>query len=107
MKLYVINPSTKRRIYLKIDAHTRSELRRLIKKDVFTIRGKKYSINDVYAEDDSNSTTSGAVIGGLIGLLGGPIGVAVGAAAGGLLGNSINDGERKKVNSFNKRKNGK
>ncbi len=87
MRLYVINPDSKRKIYLKVNAISRSELKRRINKEYFTIRGKKYSINNVLAENDADSTTSGVVIGGIIGLLGGPIGVAIGATAGGILGN--------------------
>lgn len=104
MRLFVKSPNGQK-IYLKIKARTRSELRQRIGKDVFSIRGVKYKISDVFAESGSNSTITGAVLGGVIGLLGGPIGVLSGATAGGLLGYNDEERENELVDRFNKSKN--
>ena len=104
MRLYIKNREGQK-IYLRIKARTRSELRRQLGRDSFTIRGVKYQISDVYAERSSNSTLTGAVIGGMIGVLGGPVGVAIGATAGGFLGNNDDDKENGIVRRFNQSKN--
>ena len=104
MRLY-IRTKNKNKIYLKIKARTRSELRQLIGRDYFIIKGNRYKISDVIAEKSTNSTATGAVLGGLIGLLGGPIGVAIGSAAGGFIGNNDDDKESRLVNKFNKSRN--
>ena len=99
MRLYV-KPPGGQKIYLKVTARTRSELRQQLGKDTFKINGVHFKISDVHAESGSNSTLTGAIIGGIIGLLGGPVGVAIGASAGGLLGNNDDDKENELINRF-------
>ena len=92
----------KKRIYLRIIADTRSELLSKLRKKHFIVRGRRYSINDVYAEADKSSTAIGAIFGGIIGALGGPIGAITGGTIGGLVGNSSDSKEEHDVYTFNK-----
>jgi hypothetical protein len=80
----------------------RNDLRRRFNGDYFNIGdGFIYDVREVYAESESNSTAGGAVIGGLVGVLGGPIGLLIGAGLGGLIGNSSDEDENRRVNTFN------
>lgn len=101
MKLYVIN-SANQKVYLDVVASTRRELAQLIGSWNFYLGSSGYSVYDVYAENDSNNMTTGAVVGGAVGLLGGPIGVIVGGVVGGLIGNSSDESEDKQVHRFNR-----
>ncbi|MDR1226060.1 MAG: hypothetical protein LBK47_04085 [Prevotellaceae bacterium] len=98
MKLYVKTESGEK-VYLNISAATRAELSQKIGSNHFTIRGVLYSVNDVKAEKDRNTTT-GAVIGGALGILGGPLGIAIGSGLGALVGRAIS-GEDSEVDRFN------
>lgn len=104
MRLYVKAP-TGQKIYLKIKARTRTDLRQQIGRDTFKIRNVQYRISDVHAETGSNSLLTGAVIGGVIGLVGGPVGVVIGATAGGFLGNNEDDKDSAIVKRFNNSRN--
>jgi hypothetical protein len=102
MRLYVQNKRNPRlKIYLKVEASTRFELRNLLRGDYFTLNGIRYHVNDVKAESGSNSTATGAVLGGVIGLVGGPWGVAAGVTAGGLLGKQEDNRDNERVSRFN------
>lgn len=103
MRLFVRNKrNPKEKIYLKVKANTRTELRQQLRSDYFSLKGVRYKISDVIAESGSDSTATGAVLGGVIGLLGGPLGVAIGAAAGGLLGNQNDGQDSDRVKRFNR-----
>lgn len=105
MRLFVRNKrNRKEKIFLKIKAETRLELRSKLGSDTFSINGIRYKISDVEAESGSDSAITGAVLGGVIGLLGGPVGVAIGATAGGILGNQSDSQDNQKVERFNKTK---
>jgi hypothetical protein len=102
MKLYVVNKyNTSEKIYLNVTASTRNELARVIGDKTFYLNGILYSVWEVYAEGDTNSTGAGAVIGGLVGLLGGPVGMIIGGVVGGAIGNSSDQDEVKNINLFN------
>jgi len=100
MKLYVINLSNQK-VYLNLVAPTRDELRNIIRTSYFSLGNESYSVNDVSAEKNANSTGAGAVIGGAIGALGGPIGIIIGGALGGIIGNNSDEVESAKVKKFN------
>jgi hypothetical protein len=103
MKLYVkskVSPS--RKIYLRVKALTRQGLAKKLGKSAFTIRGYKYSVNEVYAESESSGTATGALAGSLFGLIGGPIGFIIGGLTGGTIGNSVESKEVDAVRRFNK-----
>lgn len=102
MRLYVknrMNPNQK--IYLKMEASTRWELRNKLRGLSFTLNGIRYRVSEVLAESGTNSTATGAVLGGVIGLVGGPWGVAAGITAGGLLGKQEDSRDDYKVRKFN------
>ena len=101
MKLYVIDPNTQDKVYLNIVKPTRKALADKIGGYNFYIGNNLYSVNDVWAENDSNSTATGAVVGGAIGALGGPIGIVVGGLLGGLIGNNSDEDESEQVRRFN------
>lgn len=104
MKLYVIDPDSEEKIYLKKIANTRSDLAKLIGSAKFRLRKKEYHVNDVLAEPETNNSTPGIVVGGLFGLLGGPIGVAIGAMIGGVVANEPSEDDKLMVNMFNSKK---
>lgn len=101
MKLYVINSDNKK-VYLNLVAPTREDLKTLIGGENFFLSDNLYTIYDVRAENDSNRTTTGAVVGGIVGALGGPIGIIIGGFMGGLIGNNSDEEENEKVSCFNK-----
>lgn len=103
MRLYVKDKNNKK-IYLRKKARSRYELAHKIGSARFTLRGNKYSVNDVKAEADTHDLATGAIIGGVIGLLGGPIGVLTGGTIGGLIGRSSDSDEINQVRTFNKNK---
>lgn len=100
MKLYVIN-SSNQKVYLNITANTRQGLANKIGGQNFYLGNDYYTVRQVWAEKDNNSTAAGAVVGGLVGALGGPVGIVIGGLLGGLLGNESDDEETSKVNRFN------
>ena len=100
MKLFVSN-SYGQKVYLNLTAYSRQQLANQIGGSAFFLGNEYYDVNQVWAEVDSNSTTTGAAVGGLIGILGGPVGILVGGVLGGLLGNSADDQEAQQVRLFN------
>lgn len=100
MKLYVTN-SLNQKVYLNLTAPTRQSLANKIGGYNFYLGENLYSVYDVIAENDSNSTATGAVVGGVVGALGGPIGILVGGFLGGLIGNNTDDDENGKIRRFN------
>lgn len=102
MKLYLWSKANNQKVFLSISAKVRDDLRRALGGDWFNINdGYSYSVNEVFAERDVSNTTVGAVMGGIVGALGGPIGIAIGAGLGGIIGNSSDEEEQRKVNTFN------
>ncbi len=100
MKLYVVNKN--RKIYLNLTAPTRQSLANLIGGHNFYLGDNLYSVNDVWAENDSNSTATGAVVGGAVGALGGPVGILIGGLLGGVIGNTTDEKENSKISRFNR-----
>lgn len=100
MKLYIINKN-KQKVYLNLIASTRRELSNKIGSQVFYLGNDLYSVSNVFAENDSNSTATGAVVGGLVGILGGPAGILIGGLLGGLFGNNSDETETALVKKFN------
>lgn len=100
MKLFVKDRGTQGKIYLNVQAATRSELISIIGSQFFSVNGQPYHVNEVDAETDANNTASGAIVGGLIGLMAGPLGILAGGLIGGMLGNSGDKGEIQKVSNF-------
>ncbi|MCU0361472.1 MAG: hypothetical protein MUF75_12310 [Bacteroidia bacterium] len=100
MKLYVVN-NHNQKVYLNLNARTRRELVSQIGGYNFFLSNKLYSVNDVIAENDSNSTATGAVVGGVVGAIGGPIGILIGGLLGGLFGNTTDEEESVRVKIFN------
>lgn len=101
MKLYVLSKVDGKKIYLKAIARSRTELAKKYGKSILKIRGKQYSVNEVYAEKESSDTAAGALVGSILGILGGPIGFLIGGATGGLIGNSSESKEIEAVKHFN------
>lgn len=100
MKLYVV--SNNQKIYLNLTASTRQGLANLIGGYYFFLGNNRYSVKQVWAENNSNSTTTGAVVGGVVGALGGPVGILIGGLLGGLIGNNTDEDENAKINRFNR-----
>lgn len=108
MKLYV-EPCAKcgNRVYLNIEASSKSELRRRLSSSKFTLtcsdcRYKNaFSVSQVKAEAETQAAISGGIVGGLVGIIGGPIGMLLGGALGASIGGSADSEEVKKVNFFN------
>ncbi|WP_323758440.1 DUF456 domain-containing protein [Roseivirga sp.] len=101
MKLYVINPNNNQKVYLNLSAPTRQSLTKQIGGENFYLANQLFSIYDVWAENDSNSTATGAVVGGFVGALGGPVGILVGGFLGGLIGKGTDEEESAKIKKFN------
>ncbi len=101
MRLYVVN-NRNQKVYIDLVAPTRAVLANRIGNEFFNIHGEVYSVWDVYAEVNSNSTAAGTLIGGLIGLVGGPIGLLTGGTIGALVGNTQDTTDKEKVNQFNR-----
>ena len=101
MKLYVVNPNTKQKVYLNLIASTRHGLVNQIGGNNFYLGDNLYSVLDVCAENESNSTATGVIVGGAVGALCGPVGIIIGGLLGGLIGNSSDENESVKVKRFN------
>lgn len=99
MKLFINTKLGKKRI--NAVAATRGILANMIGSNWFMIDQETYSVEDVYAEEDDNSTAAGAIIGGLIGLIAGPAGVVGGGVIGGLIGSDNDNKDSRKVSIFN------
>jgi uncharacterized protein YcfJ len=102
MKLYVICPTTNRRIYLSLIVERRSQIY-----SVFTIQCPydrqvhSFRREDVRAEPTLGGSIGGAIIGALIGgLLGGPLGLILGGGAGLMFGSNVDEEERRRVRRF-------
>jgi hypothetical protein len=100
MKLFVVNINNQK-VYLNLIAPTRRELMSQIGGQNFILGTTLYSIYDVHAENDSNSTAAGAIVGGVVGAFGGPVGIIIGGLLGGLFGNSSDEVETSQVKKFN------
>lgn len=100
MKLYVVNQN-KQKVYLNLTASTRQGLANQIGGYNFYLGNNLYSVYDVRAENDSNSTATGTVVGGVVGALGGPVGILIGGLLGGLIGNGSDEDESAKIRRFN------
>jgi hypothetical protein len=100
MKLYVLN-KINQKVYLNLTAATRQGLANQIGGRNFYLGDSLYSVNQVWAENDSNSTATGAVVGGVVGALGGPVGILIGGLLGGLFGNGSEEQETAQVKRFN------
>jgi len=101
MKLYVINPTTKEKHYLKQSASTRNELASLLGSHRFRIEDGVYSVVNVKAEP-SDSTASAMALGGVVGVAGGVPGVIIGGLIGALLGKGSTDEDKMKAEKFNR-----
>lgn len=101
MKLYIKDPNGNR-IYIRHIAPSRPVLAQKLGARDFSLQGRRYTVNDVIAENDGTKTTAGAVIGGILGLIFGPVGVIGGGAIGGLIGNTSDTNEENQANEFNK-----
>lgn len=104
MKLYVINPNNKQKTYLNLTASNRQQLINQIGGYNFYLGNTLYSVYDVFAENDSDSTSTGLVVGGVVGALAGPAGILIGGILGGLIGNSSDEEETIKIKKFNNSK---
>lgn len=100
MKLFVYNQYNQK-VYLNLSASTRQGLANKIGSRTFYLGENRYTVNEVWAEKDSNNTATGAVVGGLVGALGGPIGILAGGLLGGLFGNDSDEKEAANVKKFN------
>ncbi|NKC10736.1 MAG: hypothetical protein GKR94_00575 [Gammaproteobacteria bacterium] len=101
MRLFVIDPSTNEKIYLKQVAPTRDELARSIGSYSLRVSGYNIPIQKVIAEPSDNTAESMA-LGGVVGVLGGVPGVIIGGIIGGLLGNSSKEEDAKRAEVFNR-----
>lgn len=102
MRLYVICPNIRQRIYLSFIVENRSQIY-----ESFTIQcpydrqTHTYRREDVKAEPTLGSSIGGTILGGLIGvLLGGPIGAILGGGAGLVIGSNTEEEERRRVRRF-------
>ena len=101
MRLYVIDPSTNEKIYLKQVSLTRSELAKTIGSNNLKVLNHNIPIHAVSAEPSDNTAESMA-LGGVVGVLGGVPGVILGGIIGGLLGKSSKDEDAKRADAFNR-----
>ncbi|WP_046006076.1 hypothetical protein [Pseudoalteromonas rubra] len=101
MKLYVKNPSTGEKIYLKQTALTRQELAAQLGAYKFSVDGQIFSVSDVLAESSEN-TASAMAAGGVIGVVGGVPGVILGGLIGALLGKGSDDEDKVQSENFNR-----
>jgi len=102
MKLYVLCPITKKRIYLSLLVERRSQI-----PPVFTVQCPydkqvhTFKRGEVRAEPTLGGAVGGTIIGALVGgLLVGPIGLILGGGAGLVFGSSADEEERRKVRKF-------
>jgi len=100
MRLFVIDPDTKEKRYLKLNAVSRQDLRKSIGQKNFKIGEHCYTVNDVKAES-SQKTAPTMALGGVIGVAGGVLGVLAGVAIGALVGSSSENSDQKRADFFN------
>ena len=101
MKLFVTNPVTKEKHYLKQLAPDKPALAQKIGSISFQIDGHIFSVDDVLAESSDN--TAGAMAaGGVVGVAAGVPGVIIGGLIGMLLGKSSGDEDKAKAEKFNR-----
>jgi len=101
MKLYVQNRATGEKTYLKQSAVSRRELATQLGSKRFQIDKQIFSVNEVKAENNSN--TAGAMAaGGVVGVVGGVPGVIIGGLIGALLGKSTDSEDKVKSDKFNR-----
>lgn len=100
MRLFVIDPNTKEKKYLKLNAASRQDLRKSIGQKDFRIGEHCYSVNDVKAEV-LQKTAPTMALGGVIGVAGGVFGVLAGVAIGALVGSSSENSDQRKADLFN------
>jgi hypothetical protein len=100
MKLYV-KDANGNKIYIRHIARSRPILAGKLGARTFSVNGRRYTVNDVVAENDGTKTTAGAVIGGLFGLLFGPVGVISGGTIGGLIGSTNDVNDENQAKEFN------
>lgn len=102
MKLSVVCPETKRRIYLSSIVERRSQI-----DEFFTVQcpfdghTHSYSRHEVKAEPTLGSSVGGAILGGLIGaIVAGPLGAILLGGMGLATGTNAEKEERRKVRQF-------
>jgi hypothetical protein len=101
MRLFVIDPRTNKKTYLKKSARTRKELSKMIGSSHLKVNGQVYAIQTVNAEPTQNTATAVAVGGG-VGVIGGIPGLIIGAAIGGLIGKNKDSEDQKLAEEFNR-----
>lgn len=100
MKLFVINPDTKTKHYLKNQCSNRLELFNELGSDIFEINDIRYSIDEVKAESSDN-TAGIMATGGVIGVAGGVPGVIIGGIIGAILGKVSDSDDKLRADIFN------
>ena len=106
MQLYINCPHCRKKVILKSEAKTRSELA-VQWGYSFNIDcphchlQSSHTVQDVLAESSSNNAPGGAILGGLIGLIIGPEGALIGSAIGGAIGYKSDADEKRMVQLFN------
>ncbi|MAG66965.1 MAG: hypothetical protein CMK74_14035 [Pseudomonadales bacterium] len=101
MKLYVLDPSTGKKVFIKMYARNKHELKEKLRSEFLSVQGKKYSIAEVRAESGSSEPILGGVVGGLLGSFGGGVGVVLGGLIGSAVAAAQSDKEKKEVEVFN------
>ncbi|MEG3755506.1 hypothetical protein [Psychromonas arctica] len=101
MKLYVRNRTTGQKTYLKQSAISRRELANQLGTKRFQVDKQIFSVNEVKAENNSN-TPSAMAAGGFVGVVGGVPGVIIGSLIGALLGKSTDSEDKVKSEKFNR-----
>lgn len=101
MKLYVVDPATGKKVFIKMVAKNKKALRDKVKSDVLSVQGRQYLVTEVRAESGANEPIVGGVLGGIIGALGGGPGVVIGGLIGGAVAAAQSEKEKKDVEIFN------
>ncbi len=100
MRLYVEDPHTQKKVYIKPRARTRRELEKIVGSRSFEANDRKYSVDEVKA-DFFDNTISGATLGIILGTLGGVPGIVIGGLAGALLANATTNTDKEQAEIFN------
>jgi hypothetical protein len=102
MRLFVICPTTRQRIYLALVVERRSQI-----DESFTVRcpydGQThlYRREDVNAEPTLGASIGGAILGGILGgLIAGPLGAILAGGTGLFLGSNAEEEERRRIRRF-------
>ena len=103
MRLYIENPKTKEKIFIKRTARNRRKLASVIGSRTLRVKNKEYDVNVVKAAPNETAAAAMA-LGGVVGVIAGIPGVIIGSAIGGLLGKSSDDEDKKLVEKFNRSK---